>query len=618
MDLKQLFTANKLIEKLIITTLFLGNIVISMHTLGEIKNYVLIGGFSVLIPLFLYTNWKYMQSNHTLIIDKSVIIVAMYVSFVTFRMYLSDDSTGHLLILLLAFSLFCYAKSLSYYCRMKLLKQVVFIIFLTGILQSLMGLAQYLFDDDTQNLYKTLVTGTLMSPNLFGGYICLSLAACGVLLYNNHRYKYLYYVSLAILTLALLLSYSRGAILSLLLSSVSIFTYYLYKIHYKTNKKKKYLLCGFVIGTTALAIAFISINKPSSEARVMKGLIGSTIIQDYPFLGTGYAQYQTKYFDYQTTFFKNTNNHRFIPRANEDETTNNQFLKIVIEFGIIGLLLFCYLIVFILNTIFSVKYLSRLTPYRCFISFSLLCMIFHMLFDETLRFPIIIIIFFLICGFLPSKNVKARIHFSITIIWKFMLTSILLTLLILSISYIKQYPAVKFYNQAKSLLAKGDLANAIFFAQRAIDISPNYTSAKIILGRSLIGYNTVGESEAYAGIEILEEVSRLNKSRDIFLALSLGHMKCNDMVKSYKYARIVDDFLPNQIRASVMLYLLQNEIPLSEIKQDIYKLSENHPDRYRMLSLLEMTKYNNLQNHSSTNTLSADAIKLLDLIMIAH
>lgn len=619
---------DRVIEWLVIIVFFVGNLAIARYTLGWIKGFVFVGGLVFLLPLYLVNIWNKNRKAHEF--SHSGLLFGLYVLFCAFTATMSDRSpmaSEHAVNLMILFStgvlLGFHIKTLEPREKESLMKKIVHVIFITGLLQALLGLAQFVFDEDTHGLYKTLVTGTLMNPNHYGGFLVLSIA-CGGFLFRENRadrwWRYLYIGALVVLVSALLLCRSRGAVLSMLLSGGVVISYYLYTVRFKDfPRSRRKILAVFATIALVLCAVFVLLDRSSSQGRIMKVIIGFSMVHDYPFTGIGYGRYVEMYPDYQTRFLDQEQNRRYIARANEDGTTNNQFLKIWIEEGMAGLSLFLLLVFLMLKGIFTPNYLGDHDPKNWLMAFLLLSILFHMLFDETLEFPVTAFLFPTLCAFVPERWI-IHIHTDRlpAVIRKFMCTVIIAISLVLSTWCLMQYNAVRLTSMAKSFLSSGDFSNAAFFAKRALDSNHDYISAKIIFGRSKIGLGGMSESHIAEGISMLETVEQTNPSRDVYLALSVGYLKSLNFERAYEYARKAHLLLPMQTRPKVMLCLLNRLVamekgsflPECEPTGDM----ESHPDSARIVSLMSLIADIRITDLSH----APQMFQLIDLIMLAH
>ena len=616
---------DKAIGWIVIISFFIGNLTIAKFLLSQAKDYIFIGSLVLILPLYLIKIWYsrrefFKSDSHGIVLGVFIIFVAIS-ALLSAKNHIADGHMQSILILALGVFLFYHIRTLGKLEKERVLMKFIGLFFISGILQSLMGMAQFLFDKDVHGIYKTLVTGTLINPNLYGGYICISIAAGCVLLYKNRtgKSRYFYMVSLVVMILALLLCRSRGAILSLLLSAGLIISYYFYAVCFKHSLSNRRKILGIFVAMTIVSTSlFVFLDKSSSQGRLMKMLIGYTMVRDNLFIGIGYGRYADIYPAYQAVFLNKEQNRGFIERANEDGTTNNQYLKFLIEFGIAGLSVFLLFIFLILRKIFTSGYVEDKNPYHLFVVFSVLSITFHMFFDETLRFSVVASIFPLLCAYVPNgKNINFGKGSVLVVIRKALSTLVIITLLILSVLCLRQYQTVMLTGRANFFLSAGDFSNAVFFAQRALDSYPLYTPAKIILGRSKIGLGGVSETQISEGIAILQPIRLTSPSRDIYLALSVGYLKSYDLEHAYEYAHKAHELLPNQIRPKIMLYLLD----VATAKEGAFLMSENdfkivssHPVKAQIASLIELVE----KNQALDFLHFPQAIQLVDLIMLAH
>lgn len=616
---------DKAIEWIVIISFFIGNLIIDKYLLSQIKDYIFIGSLVLVLPLYLINIWysrrEFFKCDFLGFVLGIFIIFVAISGLLSAKNHISDGHMKSILILASGVFLFYHIRTLEKPEKERMLMKFIGLFFITGILQSLMGMAQFFFDKDVHGIYKTLVTGTLINPNLYGGYICISIAASCVLLYKNRtgKSRYFYMTSLVIMILALLLCRSRGAILSLLLSAGLIILYYFYAVFFKHSLSDRRKILGIFVAVAIVSTsAFIFLDKSSSQGRLMKALIGYRIVRDNPFIGIGYGRYADIYPAYQMDFLNKEQNRGFMERANEDGTTNNQYLKFLIEFGIAGLSVFLLFIFLILRKIFTSAYVEDKNPYNLFIVFSVLSITFHMFFDETLRFSVMTSIFPLLCAHVPDgKNINFGKGSVLAVICKALSTIVIITLVILSVLCLRQYQTVMLTSRAKLFLSVGDFSNAVFFAQRALDSNPLYTPARIILGRSKIGLGGVSKTQISEGIAILQPIGLTRPSRDIYLALSVGYLKSCNLEHAYEYADKAHKLLPNQIRPKIMLYLLDvataKERAFLRLESD-FKIVSSHPVKAQIASLIELVE----KNQASDFLHLPQAIQLVDLIMLAH
>ena len=211
-----------------------------------------------------------------------------------------------------------------------------------GVAIALFSLLQYLFLPDTRFLFYLgwdehyfRAIGSFLDPG-FTGLLLVLAFLIWVIGLNTHKgkKKYLYWLAGFILLLAIGLTFSRLAYISLLAGLASMFLV--------DKKRRLYLLTGLIL----LMIIFF-LPKPGGEgvnlfrrssfiARSGAYQQSFSIIKDHFFTGVGYNAYRYSQRDYG-----------FIPEENWQTTnagagTDNSFLFVLATTGIFGLLAYLF------------------------------------------------------------------------------------------------------------------------------------------------------------------------------------------------------------------------------------------------------------------------------------
>ncbi|MFH2130743.1 MAG: O-antigen ligase family protein, partial [bacterium] len=298
---------------------------------------------------------------------------------------------------------------------------------------------------------KHLASGTFIVSNHFAGYLEMILSICfGFVIAQKKRQeqflsglngpralvqravswfspesvqpKQLFFFFSAILMgLALLLSASRGGILSLgasmLLMSVLFFT------------KKKYHSYG-VLALCLCLFSFIyglhvGIDPTLEKFKRTEGLhwrlyTTQTLIpmlRDYPVMGVGYGNYGYQYLNYQAKFFSNPDRLIYQDKAVGLKEAHSEIIHVLAETGIIGLILFISIFVLFYYYAYSVlkhKFPDKKSRFlmRCIIA-SVLVISIHSMVDNVLHvLPITLLLYFALA--VISAETKKEISISNT------------------------------------------------------------------------------------------------------------------------------------------------------------------------------------------------------------
>ncbi|VBB06319.1 o-antigen ligase [Lucifera butyrica] len=222
------------------------------------------------------------------------------------------------------------------------LKSLVWALLGAAFVVSVYGLYQYVHgvdistfqwvDDSEFPDLKTRIFSTLYNPNLLAGFLVIMMAIAGGIgiKSDNVRRKIVLALLVAILGLCLVLTYSRGAWLSILVIFVT------YGIIY--NRKVLWLLFLIPImvffAHDAVGERLVSIFNPTDTSATMRMAIWEStlsMIMDHPFLGIGWGAYWLVYPKYD--FF-------IQDAAVKIYHAHNMYLHIAAEIGIPGLLVF--------------------------------------------------------------------------------------------------------------------------------------------------------------------------------------------------------------------------------------------------------------------------------------
>ena len=253
------------------------------------------------------------------------------------------------------------------------LKKLLFLIPVAAIVQILDGINR--FTMPWQNLSH--IMGIFNNTGLFGGYAALSLVVCaGMMLLNDLGNRYLKDIIFGILGIVLAFQvYASGSRASwIALLTVSVFLMYKFvsqwqkrqKLHAQTvitgltlNTRISAVIAGLTRNpliisrwfryflTLILLILFIlfskhlyGIKKDSADGRLLIARVSMEMIKEAPVFGNGISAFRADYLNHQAAYFLSHPDSPYLMLAGDTETPFNEFLKILIEQGTAGLLLF--------------------------------------------------------------------------------------------------------------------------------------------------------------------------------------------------------------------------------------------------------------------------------------
>ncbi len=254
------------------------------------------------------------------------------------------------------------------------------------------------------NHAKFAITGSFDNPAGFASVLAIGFPIILFLLSKSKNVaKYLASIILLVLAIAVFFSESRTGMLSILISSI-VFVLFQANIVGKFRQFRNCKLLTIVIMICLLSGAYILYlqKKDSANGRLLIWKVSAKMIRDKSILGHGYGAFQAEYMDYQAVYFKNNPNSNFTQLADNVKHPFNEFIKVAVEFGLIGLAIILSIILFVLWKLIKSKHeksgliLSGLVSFLVFACFS-----------YPLQHVVVwILLAFYLLMFLPSKEIS--------------------------------------------------------------------------------------------------------------------------------------------------------------------------------------------------------------------
>ena len=233
------------------------------------------------------------------------------------------------------------------------------------------GIAQILYGIKYQTEYLrpgytfSDVTGIFSNTGIFGGFIAIvsvvtlgiiiNLSTSGLSSFKRGAIKtgkvLLVIVSLFIL-FQLIASNSRAAWLAFLIAAIYLlvtrFDLHTKFINLSIIKKVILILTSFCLLSIVL-FGFYQLKRNSAEGRLSIWQVSTNMIKDKPILGYGINGFQANYMEYQGAYFQDNPGSQFSHLADDNRYAFNEFLKLLVEMGVVGLFLWIamlYLLLF--------------------------------------------------------------------------------------------------------------------------------------------------------------------------------------------------------------------------------------------------------------------------------
>lgn len=237
-----------------------------------------------------------------------------------------------------------------------------YILTASGILQILLMYTQWK-DIISWNNGAFPITGSFDNPGPLGGY----LAICFIATLGNSRNmnKWLCIICTFTIGIGLIISDSRAAWLATL---VALLYMALKPLHIGITKK---LFVSISLITVFIVLSLSTYKTNSAKGRLLIWEISAEMIKKHPLCGSGLTSYRSDYMEYQADYIHKNPNFEKNKLLSNNGFAFNEFLHIIYEQGIIGILFIAAILTLlylesIRQNTFSFLCLITLIVFSCF------------------------------------------------------------------------------------------------------------------------------------------------------------------------------------------------------------------------------------------------------------
>lgn len=208
------------------------------------------------------------------------------------------------------------------------------------------------------------ITGFLGNPGQLGGFQAVALTATLLLVRYVRKYKSVIIVSAVLIGYSLLVSDSRAGWIAAIsgvamIYGKSILTYL---------KRHRYLWVAIVLSFVGLVVLLYCHRPGSADARMLVWRVSMGMFADNPITGVGIGHFRQEYMLYQADYFANHPDSSFVMVADNVAYPYNEFIRIAVEQGVIGISL---LFLLLLMSYFNLNEKSCFAPLASLLAFSL-------------------------------------------------------------------------------------------------------------------------------------------------------------------------------------------------------------------------------------------------------
>lgn len=377
--------------------------------------------------------------------------------------------------------------------------------------------------------HKVKITGSFDNPAGFVAVLSMGFPIGLFLISKTKTIKrYLAFIGSIVIALVIVLSHSRTGLLALI-TSMLIFPLSQKKTtNYLLNLKYYRILficiaVFFIIGASIL----YKQKKDSANGRLLIWKVSLEMIGDKPLRGHGYGKFQANYMVYQAKYFEKNPKSKFSQLADNTKHPFNEFLKIAVEFGVMGLIFLILLIILTLKLLMKWHNEKKVLVLSGLASF----MVFASLSYPLHYISIWLLLAFYFSVFLPSKELKIK-KAPILIF----LRSVIVIICISSLFYI-------FRLSQKEIEWKTIAENSL--KGNTIKMLPRYEKlySTSLKRNPYFLYNYAAElnvaNEFENSIRLLNECQKKFNDYDVQMLLADNYLQLGDTimaVQTYKYA----------------------------------------------------------------------------------
>jgi O-antigen ligase/tetratricopeptide (TPR) repeat protein len=480
----------------------------------------------------------------------------------------------------------------------KKLQRLVLVLFLSGIAFSIYELTTMVISATAPGEHlRSTFTSTFYNHNHFAAFLELILpfAISGFLFYKKREQKSLAYILLSALFFAtLLLTFSRGGIISFIIALLIVILIYMknFKIFFPAVLISSIILyLTFSLKSTLGRIFSFEQISLSGNARAMLWKSGIMSALDKPLLGWGPGNFEIAYLKHRHSIDGIVNH------------AHNDYIQSFVELGVpAALALICFLITILVSGIKEIK--KRHNPFYYYLgtsaTFAILSIAIHEFVDFCLHIPAISIYFATIFSvFVLSTFAERKSASNDDLIVKSadsgqkpgLIIYVLLSAIILLCSAkiyhnellfkkaSEQYKGGEFELQEKDLER---IENSYFTHAKYYNLHCRILNTKGSLENSIITLNQALQKCIYA-----TELDRFNS----FYVLDVAEIqkklgKINEALLTFRTASEIDP--ENAYLKSIFINELSRANRLNEAKEQSIKFLNKHPEKaVEILSVLK-------------------------------
>ncbi|PKP59500.1 hypothetical protein CVT91_06580 [Candidatus Atribacteria bacterium HGW-Atribacteria-1] len=494
------------------------------------------------------------------------------------------------------------------------INRILNILLIVGGLFGIYGILQYNEIDFSfwiRNIGRQQVFGLFGNVNYFAEYLIVPLPIAVSLFFasQNKFKKILLLIAILAMATSLIATFTRGSYLGFGASLIFMFFLFLIsrgKSFIKENKKIFIIVLVVIIMITFLFVVTSPLNKSGTIISKIKSRISVTqltqsfsfsmrmaiwkyttlMIKDNPLLGSGIGTFKYNSLRYQAKFFNQGQNRSLYPHGFAGKA-HNEYLQLWAEIGIIGLIIFIWLIISYFN--YGLRFIKRVkNRYKQGVIIGLMGAVVAVLFDGIFGFPLhlpaTVILFWLALALTmviikievdaeennitkknSSEKAKGEKDNNISLFKPLLYLGIILLTIFLCITVVRPFIARTYWYSGNKELEVKDVNKAIKMYEEALKWDPylgevSYQMGKILQNRRI--YNIA--------LEYFEKAEKYVDHPDLPQDLATIYLRKNLFDKAVVKLKQVISYQKNE-KSMLPLY---NQLGSIYFRQKNYKQAE--------------------------------------------
>lgn len=377
--------------------------------------------------------------------------------------------------------------------------------------------------------------------------------------------------------LTITLTKSRASIIAAAVSTV-VFVLYYYRLQILKLKSlvKIAVIVSITITSIASAVYLYKIKENSANGRILIWSCSADMIKQMPIFGYGVNSFDANYMQHQAAYFEKNPNSQYAMLADNTRHPFNEYLLVIIEYGIIGFVIITFLCVCILASGF--RFLSGETLPALL---SVLSIAVISLFSYPLKY--LSTIFLLIFALYIITNQSRRI----SIQKSYMVGLLMLIILCIGVSIHTMYRNVQFKERWRSAIAKN------FESTKSKEIIQDAFDQKRY--EYLYTYGALlNKSKRYSeSILVMNQVMMFCLDSDVAVIQADNNYRIGSYVQAEQYALLASNMCPNKYLPLYYLAMIYNltgrkDLSIHMAKKIICKpIKVHNSDVYRVKVLMQ-------------------------------